>query len=113
MATFPSIAARYGANKASSPNLKAVQFGDGYAQFISQGINQNPKEWRLQWSLSETDSDTIETFLNARALDGETFTWTPPDESTAYKWRCLSWSKAITYNNRSEINATFIQFFEP
>ena len=111
--TFPNITPQYGASKNSNPNFQRIQMGDGYTQVLRFGLNQNPKQWNLQWNISETDADTIETFLNDRADDGETFDWTPLDESTSYKWRCFSWKKTIPYNNRAQITATFVQFFEP
>ena len=113
MATFPAIQPTYGAAKSSSPQFQQIQMGDGYAQVLRFGLNQNPKIWSLRWEVSETDADTIETFLNARANDGAVFDWTPVDEGTSYKWRCLSWRKTIPYNNRASISATFTQFFEP
>jgi len=114
MATFPAITASYGATKASAPILRRVQFGDGYEQRLRFGLNQNPKEWSLTWNnITEANADTIETFLNARADDGESFDWTPPDESTAYKWVCESWQKTIHYVGRATITATFRQVFEP
>ena len=113
MATFPAINPQYGSSKASQPKFHEVQFGDGYAQVIRYGLNQNPKEWRLRWEVSETDADTIETFLDARAADGATFDWTPLGSSTSYKWRCFNWSKSIPYLNRATIQATFVQYFEP
>lgn len=51
--------------------------------------------------------------LYARAADSESFTWTPPDEATDYKWICYDWSKSIPYLNRATIQATFTQVFEP
>tara|TARA_R100000742_G_C4248732_1_gene67296 strand:- start:301 stop:642 length:342 start_codon:yes stop_codon:yes gene_type:complete len=113
MATFPSIKPTYGSSKVSSPNLQQVQMGDGYTQVLRFGLNQDPKVWSLRWEVSKTDADTIETFLNARASDGAVFDWIPVGESTSYKWRCLSWSKTIPFNNRASIRATFTQFFEP
>jgi phage-related protein len=114
MATFPSATPSYGAEKRSQPRTRRVQFGDGYEQRLLYGLNQNPKEWSLTWNnISETDSDTIETFLDARAADSAAFDWTPPGESTAYKWVCESWSKSIPYNSRAVITATFRQVFEP
>jgi phage-related protein len=113
MATFPSISPTYGAQKSSQPKIKETQFGDGYSQRIRWGLNQNPKKWNLTWEVSETEADTIETFLNARANDGASFDWTPPDESTSYKWTCYQWQKSIPYLNRASITATFNQVFEP
>ena len=112
MATFPSITPTYGAQKTSAPNVRVARFGSGYEQRTTFGINQNPKEWSLTWEVSETDADTIETFLNARG-GVESFDWTPLDEATAYKWVCSQWDKTIPYLNRATITATFRQVFEP
>ena len=113
MATFPAITPSYGAQKTSAPKLQVVSFGDGYEQRVSFGINQNPKEWSLTWNnITEANSDTIETFLDARAADGASFDWTPPAEATPYKWVCAEWDKTITYTGRATITATFRQVFE-
>jgi phage-related protein len=114
MATFPDIAADYDARKSSQPRTRVVQFGDGYEQRLSYGLNQNPKEWSLTFkNRTEADSDTIETFLDARAADGESFDWTPPGSTTSYKWVCPSWSKTIPAAGLATITATFRQVFEP
>jgi len=113
MATFPAIAPTYGAQKTSQPRVRQAQFGDGYSQRISFGLNQNPKQWSLTWEVTETDADTIETFLDARAADGASFDWTPPDSATSYKWICYQWNKSIPYKDRGTITATFTQVFEP
>ena len=113
MATFPSVTPSYGAQKTSAPSVRTAKFGDGYEQRLTFGINQNPKQWDLTWNnISEANADTIEAFLNARA-GVESFDWTPPDESTSYKWVCAQWSKTIPYLNRATISATFRQVFEP
>ena len=112
MATFPSITPSYGASKSSQPNVRTVQYGDGYSQRLTYGLNQNPKQWDLTWqNITEANSDTIEAFLDARG-GAESFDWTPPDGSTG-KWICPQWNKTIPYNNRATITATFIQVFEP
>jgi len=113
MATFPSIAPSYGASKASRPNVKSVQFGDGYSQRLRYGLNTDLKSWTLTWqNISETDSDTIETFLEARG-GAEHFDWSPIDETETYKWVCQQWSKTVPYLNRATITATFQQVIEP
>jgi len=113
MATFPAIAPTYGAQKSSRPNVRTVQFADGYSQRLTFGLNQNPKTWNLTWQVSETDADTIEAFLDARAADNASFDWTPPDSAESNKWICPEWSKVIPYVNRAVITATFNQVFEP
>ena len=113
MATFPSITPTYGLQKSSSPNVRKVQFGDGYEARLTYGLNQNPKVLSLTLEVSETDADTIETFLDARAADNANFDFTPPGEGSASKFVCENWSKSIPYLNRARIQATFRQVFEP
>ena len=113
MATFPSITPTYGIQKNSSPVVRTVRFGDGYEQRTSLGLNQNPKIFNLSFEVSETDADTIETFLDARAADNASFDFTPPGESSSSKFVCEEWSKSIPYLNRASIQATFREVFEP
>ena len=113
MATFPSITPTYGIQKSSAPNVRTVRFGDGFEKRLSFGLNQNPKVYNLTFEVSETDADTIETFLDARADDNAAFDFTPPGESAGAKFVRETWSKSIPYLNRATIQATFRQVFEP
>ena len=115
MATFPSITPTYGVQKRSAPNTRVVRFADGFEHRILFGLaqHQNPKVFNLTFEVSETDADTIETFLDARANDSDSFTFTPPGESSSSEFVCEGWSKSIPYNNRATIQATFRQVFEP
>ena len=115
MATFPSISPRYGVRKKSQPNTRTVRFADGYEHRILFGVaqHQNPKIFDLTFEVSETDADTIETFLDARANDSASFDFQPPGESSASKFVCESCSKTIPYLNRATIQVTFREVFEP
>ena len=115
MATFPSIQPTYGQQKKSAPNTRTVRFADGFEHRILFGLaeHQNPKVYNLTFNVSETDADTIETFLDARANDSDSFTFTPPGESSSSEFVCEAWSKSIPFNNRATIQATFRQVFEP
>ena len=113
MAVFPSITPTYGVQKSSAPVTRKVQFGDGYEQRLTFGLNQNPKSFSLTFEVSETDADTIETFLDARAVDNASFDFTPPGEGSSSKFVCEQWTKSIPYLNRATIQTTFRQVFEP
>ena len=113
MATFPSITPSYGTVKRSEPKVRVASFGDGYEQRVSFGLNQNPKTYELTFVISEADSDTIETFLDARAADGDSFTFTPPNESASAEFVCQTWSKTMVTNGFVNLTATFRQVFEP
>ena len=110
MANFPSITPTYGIQKTSQPNVRIAQFGSGYSQRTTFGLNQNPKVYNLTFEVSETDADTIEDFLDARG-GVENFDFTPPGESSG-KYICREWSKSIPYLNRATIQVTFEQVFE-
>jgi phage-related protein len=113
MATFPDYKPTYSATKTSAPKMRKVQFGDGYEHRIRFGLNQNPKEWRLTFNVSDADANVIEAFLDARADDGVNFDWMPPDDTTSYKWVCDSWTRELFEFQQSRIDATFRQVFEP
>jgi|TARA_B100000085_G_scaffold231975_1_gene218994 phage-related protein len=113
MATFPSIDPNFGATKTSQPTVRNVQFGDGYSQRLRYGLGTDLKVWNLTWeNISEADSDTIETFLEARG-GAEHFDWSPPDETETYKWICQQWSKQMTSAGLNQLTATFQQVIEP
>jgi len=104
----------FGSSRKSQPVVRKVQFGDGYEQRLSYGLNQNPRVWDLKWTAKDsTDADAIEAFFDARAADNNSFDWTPLDDTTAYKWVVESWSRDHRYANVNTITATFRQVFEP
>ena len=117
MATFPATPeASYGVQKNSAPKKRVVKFADGYEHRIYLGLaaKQNPKEYVLSWNnITEAECDTFEDFLNARSDDNASFDYTPPKETTSYKFVCDSWSKAINKPNRATLKATFREVFEP
>ena len=54
-----------------------MRYGDGFESRFTMGLNQDPKTYNLTFQVSETDADTIETFLDARAADFASFDFTP------------------------------------
>ena len=115
MATFPSIKPTYGQQKRSAPLTRTVRFADGYEHRLLFGLaqHQNPKEYSFTFEVTESQADIIETFLDARANDSDSFTFTPPGESSSSEFVCENWNKSIPYNNRATIQATFREVFEP
>lgn len=114
MATFPSISPTYtGFSKRSAPRSRTIRFQDGFEHRIVFGLaqHQNPKVYNLSFNVTETQSDEIETFLDARG-GTESFDFTAPGETSSQKFVCERWSKSIPYNNRAVINATFREVFE-
>ena len=119
MATFPSIKPTYGQQKRSAPLTRTIRFADGYEHRLLFGLaqHQNPKVFQFKHEVSETQADEIETFLDARANDNDSFDFPaehlPGEDSTKFKFVCESWNKSIPFKNRATIQATFRQVFEP
>ena len=86
MATFPSFTPTYsGFNKKSAPVKRLVRFADGYEHRVLIGVasHQNPKTFTVQFNESEQNADVIEAFLDSRANDQASFTFTPTGEGTS------------------------------
>ena len=117
MANFDNLNIKptYGQQKRAAPNTRTVRFADGYEHRILFGLaeHQNPKIFNFTFNVSETQADQIETFLDNRANDSASFDFTPPGEASSSKFVCENWSKSIAYLNRSTIQATFREVFEP
>ena len=112
MATFPDIPADYGASKKAEPRVRQVQFGSGYSQRARFGLNSDAKVWSLCWeNRSVARANAIEDFL-AEGGGFESFSWTPPDDTSSYKWICRQWTKTMPFCNLFNITATFEQVFE-
>ena len=114
MATFPSIEPSYGFTKQQRPLKQVVKLGEGYEQRLTIGLNQNPFILTLAVNnITETDADTIETFLTARADDNASFDFTAPGESASKKYICDNHQKTIRFANRASITCQFKEVFEP
>ena len=110
-----NIQPTYGQRKTSQPNIRRIRFADGYEHRILFGLaeHQNPKIFNFTFNVSETEADTIENFLDARANDSASFTFTPPGEASSSQFVCEEWTKSVPYLNRATIQATFREVFEP
>ena len=62
-------------NKKIRTKTRTIRFADGYEHRILFGLaeHQNPKVYSFTFNVSETEADVIETFLDARANDSDSF----------------------------------------
>tara|TARA_R100000353_G_scaffold44637_2_gene35860 strand:- start:1601 stop:1945 length:345 start_codon:yes stop_codon:yes gene_type:complete len=113
MASFPTtVAPDFGFTKISKPKIRIAQFGSGYQQRSTFGINQNLKIYNFSFTnITETESDEIEDFLDLMA-GVQSFTFTPPNELTSSKFICRDWEKTNPFADRATITATFEEVAE-
>lgn len=111
MATF-TYTPDYGAAYEVKPNVRVAKFGDGYEQRQANGINTQPKQWSLRFSMrNDTEAAAIETFLVTQAAV-LSFDWTDIN-GDAGKYVCRSWNRTKERFNLNTITATFEEVFEP
>ena len=115
MATFPSITPAYGETQTIEQDNIVVKLGDGYEQRLVRGLAANKRYHivNLVFNITQTDANTINTFLNARFDDQDAFQYTIGGESSARNFKCTRRSASIPYNNRVTMNLTFEEVFEP
>ena len=115
MATFPSITPQYSTQETVEQDSLRIKLGDGYEQRFVQGLPANKRLHvvNLSFNISETDADTIDTFLNSRFDDQASFDYTMTGETSARKFKCTRRSKSIPYLNRVNMNLTLEEVAEP
>lgn len=102
----------FGGPKKKEPAVKTIQFGDGYQQRQTKGINFKLAVHDLTFNFRDDDeSAEIEGFLDDRG-GVEAFDWTPPTGS-ASKFICKSWSVVKVAHNLNSTTATFTEVAEP
>jgi len=96
------------------PQVTTVKMGDGYEQRLVRGLAANKRYHviSLVFNISQSDADTINTFLNPRFDDQDAFQYTIGGESSARNFKCTRRSSSIPYNNRVTMNLTFEEVFE-
>lgn len=110
MTTFTFIPAS--AQLTKKPRVLEANFGDGYTQRTNFGINANPQSWSLSFIFtgSPTAHMPFKNFLDSH--NGVTpFDWTPPGESTSYRFTCKDYSCNASPGNVWQCSAVFEQDF--
>lgn len=113
MATFTWIPDQ-SPDEAYEPRVRRVNFGDGYAQRVTFGLNSNPGTHTLEFSNREpAEANAIMDFLRAR--NGvESFDWTPPwSGGISGKYVCARYARKPMTCAIHTVTATFEQVYEP
>lgn len=112
MDTLPAIAPDNGLDVKNTAAIWRADFGDGYSQRAAKGINSVKKSAPLKWSnLTAAEALTLNTFFTAHA-DGSAFLYTLPNEVTARKWSCETWSSTQEAADVFTITATLTEEFD-
>jgi phage-related protein len=90
---------------------RTKQFGDGYSQTVSDGINNEQQSWPVSYTGSAARINDIIAFLR-RHKGAKAFLWMPPlGELGLYK--CAGFQPSHKGGSVYTLTATFEQTFHP
>lgn len=91
-------------------NVRSAQFGDGYKQISSNGLNQAVQQWQLAYTGHPAVTQSMLTFLNQHVILA--FFWTPPNGKKAlFRVRSDSISVTPLARNVEALSFSFEQAF--
>lgn len=91
--------------------VQTSDFGDGYSQSTSIGINNQYEEWNVNFKGKASYINQIRDFLDRHEGD-KSFYWTPPDGKQG-RYRSTNYKINPLGGNAYELTSTFTQTFEP
>ena len=102
-----------GVKNSVQPRVLKAQFGDGYVQRSTDGINSISETWTISFvNRTTAEGDLILEFLEARG-GVEAFSWTPPYASSAIHVVCYKWDSTLPLApDTTTVNCTFTKVFE-
>ena len=104
----PSIA---GSSGSQSPRVLTVQFGDGYAQTVPDGLNTSPVMFEAAWAnLYNADARNILAFFRAHVA--QVFIWQSPGDTAARRWQVKKWTWGFPSAATMSVNASFEEHFD-
>lgn len=98
----------YGLNVSSTPRVLQVQFGDGYAQRVTDGIDINLINISMSFNQrDEKEAAAILHFLDVRK-GTEPFYFKPPSPyGVMKKFICSEWQMDNPFHNNFNVSTTF------
>lgn len=103
----------YGYKEGYEGRLLQVDFGDGYTQRSTFGINTTKLTVNLEWEILTPDesNEIIAFFISCRG-GVDAFYYTLPRETSPRKFTCASWDRSIVSAFIDSVNATFVEQYD-
>lgn len=87
----------------TTTRIQRAQFGDGYSQVLTDGVNANTERWDCTTGLLEnSEAYSIESFLLSKK--GEAITWTSPLDTKTFSRPFESGQLSLGYTNISTLS---------
>jgi phage-related protein len=100
--TFDNIKLDLVTNVKRSQRVQRIQFGDGYTQVLSDGLNSEMETWSCKTvALTNEEIFSTESFLLSKK--GNPISWTPPYNTKNFSRPFESGKLILGYNNLSSV----------
>lgn len=109
--TFTWRAAGSGVQGSVKLRTRSAQFGDGYQQVASDGINNRTRSWPLKFVGGANRIQEIQDFIDRHA-GAKSFLWTPPLGRQG-RFRIGEYTPAVEAGGVYSLSATFVESFAP
>lgn len=94
-----------------APRVNSAQFGDGYSQRSSDGLNADNQTFSGQFpSLSPANSKAVRDFFSAHK--STPFLYALQLDAQQRKWIASKWSRTFVATNREAISFTLTEVFD-
>ena len=88
-----------------SHRVQRAQFGDGYSQVLTDGLNSEQETWQCQTPpLKYAEINSLESFFLEKK--GQAITWTPPYSTKTFSKAFTSGTIDLGYTNLSSLTLT-------
>ena len=85
--------------------VQRMQFGDGYSQVLTDGLNQDSEVWQCTTiPLTNEEAFSVESYL--LSTKGQAITWSPPFDTKTFSRPLTSGSLALGYNKIESLTLT-------
>lgn len=102
----------YGTDMSQEYRVERIEFGEGYSQRGSKGLNSTPQRWRLVWSrISDADAELLRKFFEDLAGVG-IIEWTPYGQEHELKWTANGWTAKPNGYLKQDCSITLSQEFD-
>ena len=105
----------FGSSEAIKDATDISNFGDGYTQRVTRGLNSVTSIWTVKYNaILNTDVAVFKAFLVTQGYSRDVFNWTPPTEAVSKKWTYVkdSWKSTPSGFNSSSLTLKFKQEFD-
>ena len=101
--SFDDIELDFATQANRSTRIQRAQFGDGYSQILTDGLNADVEKWDCVSSLlTNEQANSIESYLLSR--NGAAIPWTPPLNTKNFSRKFVNGKLDLGYKNISTLS---------